>query len=103
MAEGLVLFAVVVTSTGTLLVGTAWLGLRPADLLPAARRALECIGLMIGFFLINLAVGVVMVFVGRQLLDTFVSLYFVNDVALLGISLLQGVLFQWWRQGPQVR
>ena len=103
MAEVLVLFAVAVTSTGTLLVGTAWLGLRPADLRWAARQALECVGLSIGFFVMNLTVGVTMVFVGRQLLDTFVSIYFVNDVALLGIYLLQAVLFQWWRQKPQSR
>ena len=103
MAKGLVLLVALSTSAGALFVGTVWLGLRPADLGPAARRALECVGLTLGFFAMNLAVGMAVVFAARQVADTFVSMYFASDITLLGISLLQGVLFQWWRQGPQVR
>ena len=103
MAETVILVVVGASSTGALLVGIAWIGLRPADLLPAAWRVLEGVGLTVGFFLLNLAAGVAIAVGSRLATNTFVSMYYTNDVALLGISLLQGLLYQWWREGGRAR
>jgi hypothetical protein len=33
----------------------------------------------------------------RSLSGTFVSIYVINDITWLGLSLLQGLTFWWWR------
>jgi hypothetical protein len=97
MAQAIVLVVVCCTSAGALLVGTAWLGLRPTDLGAAMRRAVECVGLTLGFFGLNLAIGIGVVLAGRYATGTFISMYFANDIVLLGLSLLQGIACLCWR------
>jgi hypothetical protein len=97
MTQAFVLILVGVTSILAIVIGVWGLGLRLPRLKPATGKALECIGLMFGFFALNLAIGMASILVWRQLTHTFLSLYALSDVALLGLSLCQGLIFQWWR------
>ena len=49
------------------------------------------------FFAVNLVAAVLALLAARALSRTHVSLYLVNDVTLLALSLLQGFAFQCWR------
>jgi len=86
------------TSIGTYFCATVWLRL-PADKLgKALGKMLECVGTSLVFLTVNLAVAVTMVLVVRGLTRTFVSVYMSDDAALVGLSILQGLTFQWWRE-----
>lgn len=97
MAQAFILILVGITSILAVLAGVWGLGLPSKRLKRATGRALECIGLMLGFFALNVAVGMAGTLAWRRLTHTFLSLYNLGDVALLGLSLCQGLLFQWWR------
>jgi hypothetical protein len=98
MAQAFLLILTGVTSILALLVGAWWLRLPLSSLKRGAGKALECIGVMLGFFVLNLAVGIAGTLLWRQATGTFLSLYYANDATLLGISLLQGLVFVWWRE-----
>lgn len=85
------------TSLGAYLVGTHWLGLSRRDLRIAVGKMLECAGMTLLFFIINLGGGVIAILAVRTLTGTFLTLYLLNDVALLGLSLLQALALEWWR------
>jgi hypothetical protein len=59
---------------------------------------LECMGAAVLFFGLNLAVGVVLLFLLRALTRTFVPLYAVGDSYVILLSLFQGLTFQMWWQ-----
>jgi hypothetical protein len=86
------------TSAGAYLIGRRRLGLSRNTVVTAITKLLECVGMALVFFGLNLAVGMVGILAGRLLTRGFVSLYLANDVVLLVLSLLQGVTFQWWRE-----
>lgn len=86
-----------VTSVAAYLIGARGLRLPRRGLAPAAGRTLECVGLTLLFFGANLAVGVAVVLAARAVTRGFVSLYLADDVVLLPLSLLQALLFAWWR------
>ena len=68
------------------------------EFVPAWRRTLECLGWGVIFFGFNVAVGFAGVLLLRWALGTFVSLYEINDIAILQLSLFQGAVFRlWWR------
>ena len=90
--------ALVLTSLVAYLVGSRRLGLPPARLGRAAGRALDCIGLGLLFLVLNLFVGGAVVLGLRLATGRFVSLYVLNDGTILLLSLLQGLIAQWWRQ-----
>jgi hypothetical protein len=97
MAQATTLILVGITSMGALLIGTRCLRLRGADLGIAAGKMLGCVGAIIAFFATNLAVGLLVIIVGRSLTGVFVSTYAMSDVGLLGLSCLQGLFFHcWW-------
>lgn len=100
MDDAFVLILVGLTSTGAYAVGARWLGLSAKALRGAAGKVLECLGLVVVFFAVNLAAGMIAVFAARAVTRGFVSLYLADDVLLLVLSLLQGLLFAWWRVGP---
>ena len=102
MAQVFLLTLMSVTSILALLVGVWRLRLPLSGLRWGAGKALECIGVMLGFFVLNLAVGIAGTLLWRQATGIFLSLYHVNDDTLLGISLLQGLVFAWWRRESQV-
>ena len=93
----LLLFALpAITSIAAYLLGRR-LGLSPRALAAAADKALECLGLAVLFYGSNLGIGVLGILVTRWLTGAFVSLYSVRDVTLLVLSLLQALVFAWWR------
>jgi hypothetical protein len=97
MVQVVLVILAAATSTGALAVGVRALGLRRSHLRPAAGGALECVGTMLIFFAANLTLGLVVILAGRSWTGAFVSTYLMSDVALLGVSCLQGLLFHCWR------
>ena len=92
------LMAAALTSLVALALGRRVLGLRPGALGSAVARALETIGLVTLFALADLAVGVGVAIALRATGSGFVSLYIMVDPTWLGLPLLQGLAFQWWRE-----
>jgi hypothetical protein len=88
---------VLTTSLGAVLIGARRLGLAPRRLSGAAMRAVETIGLLVAFGVANLAVGIAGVLAYRGLTGEFLSFYVLNDAILGVLSLLQALIFQWWR------
>ncbi len=91
------------TSALGVLVGAGALRLSFPALLRGIEQALECIGLGCGFLILNLAIGILGVLALRSVTATFISIYYVNDLALVAVSLLQGILFFCWRAASRVR
>jgi hypothetical protein len=85
------------TSLGAYLAATRCAGLRRADLRGAVMESLECLGLVVIFFLANFAVGTVLILGLRALTGRFISVYIVNDATLAVLSLLQALVFHRWR------
>ena len=77
--------------------GRRWSRLDKAALRPALVRLLECAGLVVTFYVLNLIVGFVAVLVLRKVTGSFVSMYVNTDATLMLLSALQAVTFQWWR------
>jgi hypothetical protein len=74
--------------------GLAWRTGRPGRRWGlAVGRALEALGLGAAFFALNVVVGAAAVLLTRRLSGAFLSAYLVNDVSLLVVSLLQGLVF----------
>ena len=89
MAQLFILILVVGTSVGAYLIGTKGFGLSGWAIRAAVGRMLECVGLTLLFFAVNLVVGVIAVLTARAVTGGFVSLYAASDLSLLGLSLLQ--------------
>jgi hypothetical protein len=70
---------------------------RARALRPAAVRLLECVGLSVAFYVLNLAAGFVAVLVLRRVTQEFVSVYVNSDSTLPVLSAFQAIVFQWWR------
>jgi hypothetical protein len=98
MQEAFILALAAVTSLAAYLVGRRRLGLSPRELRPAAARLLECLGLTVLFLLANQALGIATIVAARAVTGGFVSLYLVDDVSLVLLSLLQALTFAWWRR-----
>ncbi len=63
----------------------------------ALRDVLELAGFVTLFFLANLALGLAIVLGIRSVSAAFISVYWLDDVALVALSLLQGAVFFFWR------
>lgn len=85
------------TSAGGYVLATRGLRLAPRALGSAVGRMLECLGLTLVFLVANVVVGAGASLASRSL-GTFVSLYLSADFSLLLLSLVQAVVFQWWRE-----
>ena len=77
--------------------GRGWARLDKAAVRPALVRLLECAGLVVAFYVLNLLVGFVAVLVLRKVTGSFISMYVNTDATLVVLSALQAVAFQWWR------
>jgi hypothetical protein len=77
--------------------GRRWARLDKASLRPAFARLLECAGLAVAFYALNVLVGFAAVLVLRKLTGSFISMYLNTDATLSLLSALQAVTFQWWR------
>ena len=91
-----VLLPIALTSVVLGAVATRVLGARRAALRPALGRMVEVIGLALVLAAANLGTGFLVVLALRRLTGTFVSLYMNLDATLLGLSVLQAVVLQWW-------
>jgi len=97
MEQYFVLALVGFTTLASIFIGTRWGGLSLEGLREAVRQALETIGLALVFFGVNLVLGSALILVGRKVLREFISLYLADDIGLLILSLLQGLVVQHWR------
>ena len=86
------------TSAAAYLLGVRPLGLAPAQLFVALGKMLEIVGAILIFLVGDLLVAVVLVVALRGVTGTFVSVYLIDDTVWLGLALLQGLVFQWWRE-----
>jgi len=91
---------VVVTSLGAYLVGRWLLRLPRARLRRAAARALEALGLLMLFGVVNVGLGIAFVLAYRGITGEFLSFYLLNDAVLGILSLVQALIFQWWWARP---
>jgi len=97
MTAAVILTLVALTSVGAYLVGVRRHGLPAGALRPAGARVLEGLAWGAVFFAVNLAVGVLGIGVFRAVSGRFVTVYALNDVILVVLSVLQGLWFQAWR------
>jgi hypothetical protein len=91
-----ILGLVALTTLAAYAVGRRALRLSPSHLARAAGEALESVGLLILFYLANLAAGAMLGLAARAA-GYFVSLYLLTDPAVLALSFLQAMVFQRWR------
>ena len=98
MEQSFVLVLVGLTSAAACVVGTRGLGLSWRALGAAAARMFESLGLIVVFFVANLLFGGVAILTARAVGSGFVSLYLLDDVAVLALSVVQGLVFQAWRE-----
>jgi hypothetical protein len=62
------------------------------------RQLCELAGLTVVFLAANLGIGLTVILATRALSDRFISVYLLNDMTLVALSALQGVLFGCWRR-----
>jgi hypothetical protein len=91
------------TSVGAYILGITKLQFPRSGLWQALGRTCECVGLTLVFFLLNLALGMLVILAVRSLTGRFVSLYSISDILLLVLSLLQALIFQGWQEGSRPR
>lgn len=96
MRDAVFVLLVVVTSFAAWLLGARRRGLSRAGLGAAARATLETVGLSVLFLAANLALAALAVVLARAVTGRFVSIYAIDDLALVAVSFLQGVCFRWW-------
>ena len=64
----------------------------------AIQTLLECLGTASVFLALNIAIGLVLILAVRSVTPLFVSLYLLNDLLLIVLSVVEGFVFQlWWR------
>jgi hypothetical protein len=99
---GFLIVALVGLSTaGAYLVGLRLFRFSEEQLWPAVSRVLEGLGIGLAFYAINLLAGATLILAVRRLTGRFVSIYHVEDLSLLVLSLLQGLIFCAWREPPR--
>lgn len=86
-----------VTSIAGYLLGTRRLGLSRTSLRAATAATLETIGFGVLFILANLTLILVPLLASRALGARFVSIYGIDYFTVAAASLLQGLVFRWWR------
>jgi hypothetical protein len=64
----------------------------------AIGKALETLGIAAVFLFLNLGFGFCLALLARTVAGSFVSLYLNDDVAIVILSVLQALVFQWWRE-----
>ena len=77
------------------------LGLRPSELPRALGRLADSVGTGLIFALVNLAAAGGVVLVLRAVTGRFLSLYTLDDVVWLVVSMLQGWIWRLWRDAPR--
>ena len=99
---GTVIMVLLAVTTGLAALGGTLIGrLHLAALPRACGQFFECVGIGCGFVLLNLTLGILGILVFRTVFGAFVSLYYVNDLALVALSALQGIGFYAWREASR--
>jgi len=86
-----------ITSISAYYFGARVLGLSDASLRTAVAKMLESVGLIMIFLALNLGTAVAVILVARGVTGAFVSAYVTDDTVWVGLSIIQGLAFQWWR------
>jgi hypothetical protein len=100
MEQIFVFSLVLLTSVAAYIAGVTGFDLAPGRLPTALVKGLELVGLIVVFFVVNLGLGAMGVALARTVTPTFLSFYLLNDLSLLVLSALQGLLFELWRDLP---
>lgn len=96
-----VLLLATLSSLALWLWGRRRLGLTAVGLKSAVASTLECLGLAVVLYAANVVLGLALTALVRAVSGHFVSLYHTADPVLFLLSLLQALLFCWWRRGRQ--
>ena len=94
---------IALTSLVAYLVAVRHLGMRPSDLPRAVAGVADSLGTGVIFTLVNLAAAGALVLGLRALTGRFFTLYSLDDVVWLVVSLLQGWIWRLWRDAPPPR
>ena len=89
---------ITMTSLAAVVIGVRGYGLSRAGLWGGTQRALELIGASVVFFVVNLVVGLPIILAVRAFTSGFVSVYVLNDLMLVILSAVQGIIFFCWRR-----
>ena len=92
MEMGLALLVVGCSSVGAYLLGVKTGAIRGGRWREALGRLFACLGLAICFFVLNLALGVAGILAFRGIFHSFLPVYLVDDVSLVILSSVQGIL-----------
>jgi hypothetical protein len=103
MESVFILVVVSLTSAGAYVLGIAGLGFSRSGIRLALGKTCECVGLMLVFGVVNLAVATCTILAMRSVSGRFVSLYIASDTTFLMLSWLQALTFQAWREGSHRR
>src|SRR5215467_1943472 len=89
------------TSIAIFILAVRRLGLKTDVLRKAVRDVVECVGAFAVFLTLNIAVGMSIIFLIREVWRFF-PLYTLADAALVVVSAFQGFIFQlWWRRSRE--
>ena len=89
------------TSIGAYYFGARVLRLPGPSFGAAIGKMLESIGTILIFLAVNLTTAVLIVLAARSLTGIFLSAYVTDDAVWLGLSMIQGLAFQWWRASSE--
>jgi hypothetical protein len=92
------IFIVVVVGLSSLAAALVARGHARRGLPSAVGKALETIGLTAVFLCLNVGLGFCLILLVRVVTGGFASLYKNDDVTILALSVLQALLFHWWRE-----
>ena len=95
--ESFLVIVAAITSLGSYLVGIRWGGRSPASLRAALGRLLECLGAVAVFAAINLTLAAALILGVRTFTGWFASLYLLDDIVWIIVSLVQGIAWSLWR------
>jgi hypothetical protein len=89
--------AILVTCLAAYLLGRRRHGLSPRGLGNALAAALETVGLGVLFLGANAGLVLILFLVLRAWSGRFLSVYAIDPVTLGAVSLLQALVYRWWR------
>ena len=90
--------ALVLTCLGGYLLGRRRHGLSPRGLRDALAATLETVGLGVLFLGANVGLVLLLVLVLRAWSGRFVSVYELDGVMLGAVSVVQALVYRWWRE-----
>ncbi len=97
--ESIFAFIIVAVTSVTAYQFTVWKRAAAAEAMSAALTSFfECVGAFVFFLIANVMFGAIVILLIRRLTSVFVPLYALENLLLLLLSAVQGLLFQlWWK------